>query len=391
MADSEILKFPGDLVDLVLREWGPREPSPEVVQRFLDTVFYASLKAEEGRQVTFQATLTEEVGLNGLSTEAGLAWLGTPVPFDVEALRKLSPIGGALPLIVAEADGELAIVGLAGHGTTNSFETLLVQVYGPGVLALAIRGRYVASLAGGVIKDFTGPALQQPNAQSVWNEAFEDTHERLKTAVADRVADEYPEFQEDWARIAESTASNGLFPLTRLTDDLLRSFGSEHGGTLVIVEKGGGWQPMMDITYALSGLDVWEALIHACLQMLPITDLDLPGTVVDAGPHRLDRLIPAILALAGVDGAVVLSQEFEPMGFGARITVTDPAEVDVAHRDRYGEVDLRPRWSDFGTRHQSAFRLAAADPSATVLVASADRMSRVVDGSGGSVTAWHWQ
>jgi hypothetical protein len=91
---------------------------------------------------------------------------------------------------------------------------------------------------------------------------------------------------------------------------------------------------------------------------------------------NLHRAVSAIAGLTAVDGAVVLSDRYELLGFGAKIarrkgcpqveqlTLTEPiegAEAAVVHPDRLG-----------GTRHLSAAQFVHDQRDAIALVASQD-------------------
>ena len=92
--------------------------------------------------------------------------------------------------------------------------------------------------------------------------------------------------------------------------------------------------------------------------------------------EALNRTVDAIAGLTAVDGAVVMTDQYELLGFGAkitrrkgrdrveRVTVTEPIEgggAIVAHPEELG-----------GTRHQSAAQFVHDQREAVALVASQD-------------------
>jgi DNA integrity scanning protein DisA with diadenylate cyclase activity len=96
-----------------------------------------------------------------------------------------------------------------------------------------------------------------------------------------------------------------------------------------------------------------------------------------------------IAALASVDGAVVLTQRLEVLGFGGEI-LGDLPEVSTVQRALDLEATLRePEVVDaMGTRHRSAYRLCAQFPEALAIVLSQDGGVRFVAWHEGAVTYW---
>jgi hypothetical protein len=96
-----------------------------------------------------------------------------------------------------------------------------------------------------------------------------------------------------------------------------------------------------------------------------------------------------IAALSEMDGAVVLTQRFELLGFGAEIIGDLP---DVQHVARALDLEAEdtvaePLIAD-GTRHRSAYRLCSRLPDAMAMVVSQDGGVRFVASLKGEVTFW---
>ena len=88
--------------------------------------------------------------------------------------------------------------------------------------------------------------------------------------------------------------------------------------------------------------------------------------------RRLNDAADFIINLSAVDGAVVVTDTFRVIGFGAEIILdASPAAVSVFADDRRaptGEISI----DAFGTRHRSAFRLCSAQKDVVVFVVSQD-------------------
>ena len=96
-----------------------------------------------------------------------------------------------------------------------------------------------------------------------------------------------------------------------------------------------------------------------------------------------------VAGLAAVDGAVVMTRRFELLGFGGEIS----GELEPVHAvrkaiDLEGESTLEESTQGVGTRHRSAYRLAAALPDVLLVVVSQDGDARFVRNKDGRVTGW---
>jgi hypothetical protein len=94
-----------------------------------------------------------------------------------------------------------------------------------------------------------------------------------------------------------------------------------------------------------------------------------------------------VAMLADVDGAVVMTDQLEVLGFGAEISGALP-EVDSVDRslDLHGTRRVEEHTDRVGTRHRSAYRLCAKLHHALVVVVSQDGGVRFVRWHDGRVT-----
>ena len=96
-----------------------------------------------------------------------------------------------------------------------------------------------------------------------------------------------------------------------------------------------------------------------------------------------------VAGLAAADGAVVMTRRFELLGFGGEIS-GDLRPVHAVRKaiDLEGESTLEESTQGVGTRHRSAYRLAAALPDVLAVVVSQDGDARFVRDKDGAVTCW---
>jgi hypothetical protein len=96
-----------------------------------------------------------------------------------------------------------------------------------------------------------------------------------------------------------------------------------------------------------------------------------------------------LAALADVDGAVLLNERFEVLGFGGEIVGSLP-EVETIRRSRdlecveYDVVAI----DGVGTRHRAAYRLCAQEHGAVAVVVSQDGGVQFVTWHRGALTYW---
>lgn len=96
-----------------------------------------------------------------------------------------------------------------------------------------------------------------------------------------------------------------------------------------------------------------------------------------------------ISGLAASDGAVVLDEQNELLGFGAEISGRLPVVDTVARAlDLEGESTAQESPEEVGTRHRSAYRLCGALPGVLAVVISQDGGVRFVCQKQGQVTYW---
>jgi hypothetical protein len=132
---------------------------------------------------------------------------------------------------------------------------------------------------------------------------------------------------------------------------------------LVVPASDGAWREsiVLPIPYAMSP---------------PYSDLAELARTASDDARRLTRTVDAVAGLSAVDGAVVLTNQYEVLGFGAKITrrrghplveqvtVTEPIEGGQAmlvHPEKLG-----------GTRHLSAAQFVQDQQDCAALVASQD-------------------
>ena len=104
---------------------------------------------------------------------------------------------------------------------------------------------------------------------------------------------------------------------------------------------------------------------------------------------QIDYFASYIAGLAAVDGALVLTQQINMVGFGVEIRAS---QISLDHVYRAMDVEgttLQPVAADHGgTRHRAAYRLCLAAPDCLAIVISQDGNVQFVHSQEGKVVFW---
>ncbi len=300
-------------------------PDIAVIQAIVDAAFWASLRREEGfiPKISLAFVSPEE-------TKSALLF-ERPLPLDPGVLTKVAP---AVERPGIHLGVSIRPQGLCVWGTTRAIPSLclVVEVAAPGLIVIKHHsqtvGKFVnvAVLEGDQVKIVDERAAAMPDCPA------------LLTAL---LGSESP---AAWVH----SANQSVNVLVQLAVSM-RAHG--RGGSLLVVPTSGSqgepeaWRESIvsPIPYAVSP---------------PFSALSELARAASDDSDKLIRTIDAVAGLTAVDGAVVLTDQYEVLGFGAKITrrkghplveqvfLTEPiegGEAILVHPDKLG-----------GTRHLSA-------------------------------------
>jgi hypothetical protein len=426
--------YPDDLASFAREHWdevpdaepwtdgevpeGP--PSLEVLELLCSSAFQASLMRDEERPITFRLVFAEpEVFLpqKGPPYGAHRLLFEQPRPLDPNELRRLSQAAKYQRALLGVRQGPtgLQIWGIvhtgprwlrAHHGGRGAFGALppvpVVSVTGPGRIAVAKGHAVVARLFAG--------RLAQPEAEVFDSRWLPATFAPVRGEMVARHEEARARAPRPWADLDPDF-------VRRLGQQYLRRIiatirAAHHGGTLVLVPPSAADRfEGNDSLVTLKHRFVSEEPRHRCRTLMLRTlaavaeayaELVPPGkavgweeyeTLADPLVAELDEalfeLAHLVASLADVDGAVVMTQRFELLGFGGVVS-GELADVPRVARalDIEGEHRVLERTDLVGTRHQAAYRLCQAFPEALVIVISQDGGARFVRWFEGAVTYW---
>jgi hypothetical protein len=319
-------------------------PDEETIEALIDAAFWASLRREE--------TYIPKISLAFVDPEAATHPMrfDRPLPLVPAALVKVAPAveRPGIHLGVGPGPG-----GLAVWGTVRAipFLCFVVEVAAPGLLVVKHHrgdetGKFVnvAVIEGDQIKIVDEDASSLPDCPPLLTSLLGFDSPASWTAGLDAV--------NVLVQLAVSMRAHG------------------RGGLLLIVPPNdNSWQESMvrPIPYAVS---------PAFTELAQLTRAAAEVKVEQPWQDALHRAVEAVAGLTAVDGATVLTKEYELLAFGAKIArrkgspqveqvaVTEPVEGNVA-------ITVHPTQLG-GTRHLSAVQFVHDQRDAVALVASQD-------------------
>ncbi|MGC8491208.1 MAG: putative sensor domain DACNV-containing protein [Syntrophobacteraceae bacterium] len=396
-------------------------PATDTLEHILSCCYQASLMREENRPVRFRLILRDSSCFNGgdgppeglhrlLFTESR--------PFDEFHLQRLSPAVDFYRSMIgvgcSPKDG-LHIWGIVHSGTR-----WVQNVYGGKVIAPPLPGSLVIYVTDpGRLTVCRGPAtiatLHRGKVLSPTNEVFDSRWLPANFApVRSRLWRLHLEAKKaakkPWADLDPTIVRSIAQQVVRRIISSVRSSG--HGGTILVVPPEIASRAFEENSFLNIEYRVTDEASRKRFQTLAVnlmnTLAEVYGAKAGAGAtvgwseyvasndealglcdEAVTDLAHFFADLSAVDGAVVFSEGFDLVGFGAMIsgglkgvrTVARALDVEGTQREQVNS-------GSFGARHRSAFRFCHAVHDAIAIVISQDRMVRFVKWIDGGVTYW---
>jgi sensor domain DACNV-containing protein len=386
-------------------------PELDVLERLISICYQASLLHDEGRQVTFRVALAEPesfIAVGGSPEGFHRLVLSRFRPFDRHELRHLASAAGFQRSLIGvhlDVDGELAVWGLVhtgprwlqavrgGRRAGQSFPPILmIAVTGPGRVLVSKGTKTVAALAGGTLADEASDVFAAPWLASI----FADLHaaQWAEHSEAEPTSEPYRTLEPAFGR--------------KLAEHVLRRIvatvrSARHGGTLVLLPARSASELCADgryltLKYPFRDEEPRRRIFSLTVRIMnelaalhPVSETQAEPRVgwaeyeasddsqLIALDEALFEVAHLIAMLADVDGAVVMTDRLEILGFGAEISGALPEVASVDRSmDLQGTRWVRERTDRVGTRHRSAYRLCAELHEALAVVVSQDGGVRFV-------------
>jgi DNA integrity scanning protein DisA with diadenylate cyclase activity len=420
--------YPHELASLVRYRWADTPSSqpgstgmfehsalPEVgvVERFFSVCYQASLLHEEGRLSTFRIVLAgPEVfpAADGPPTGLHRLVLSQARPFEEHELQRLARAAAfprALIGVQLDAHGQLEVWGLIHSGPRwlqavrggrrvdqPVPPVLMAAVSGPGRVLASQGTRILAALAGGTVTGVSTDVFEASWLVAV----FAELH-------AARVTDQ-PGGDEPAALDHEFGHHLVQHVLRRIVSTVRAT---RHGGTLIFLPSREAEELVvcgryLTLKYQFRDEEPRRRTFSIMVEIMTELSRMRAGAVgqdpsssgwsdyeasndplLASLDEALFEVAHLVAMLADVDGAVVMTNRLEILGFGAEIsgTLADVESVDRS-LDLEGVRRSTERADRVGTRHRSAYRLCQALHDAFIIVVSQDggvRFARWLDGA----------
>ena len=412
--------YPSDLADLVLRRWHEATaaghvnlapPEPAELTRILSVCYQATLLREEGRPVTFRLALSEPDAFNaGAGPPTGLHRLvfTRPLALDHHELRRLAPAAVfSRSLIGATLVGQ-RIWGVihsgpqwlqsvrGGRATEQAIPpVLIVAATGPGRLLVSAGAVTLAELRNGTLS-----GAEMDVFQARWMRARLSEVGRIHSAAQVRAAERASDIHSTFGTELAAHVLRRVAATVRAT---------HHGGTLIIIPGRRVSELLSDgrymhVKYAFADEEPRRRILTLMIRIMNQLAEDEGGDAADIAwntyeASRVRTLIEMdealfevahlVADLTRVDGAVLLTDCMEILGFGVEIAGALPEVSGVAHaHDLEGTAKSPVRTDRVGTRHRSAYRLCQAVRDALAVVVSQDGGLRFISWHNDAVTYW---
>ena len=418
--------YPPQLTDLVLSRWhevqrasGYDVPKParEQLEVALSVCYQASLLREEGRAVTFRVALASP---DAFATSAGppgglhrLAFRERR-PFDQHELRRLSPAAEfSRSFIGAALDGEAGphVWGLihsgpqwlqsvrGGRETRQAIPPVLtIAVTGPGRVLVSVGTATIAELSNGTLVGGRLDVFEAAWMHKVFSEIGDvqwRAHQRCREQAV-----------QLWADLDRAFGPSLAEHVLRRVIASIRA--EHHGGMLLVVPQRRMSQLLDDarfinVKYQFDDEEPRRRILSLTISIMnELANLDggpraVGWSVYENSDARiivdldeaLFEVAHLVADLTRVDGAVILSDHLEVIGFGGEIAGNLPEVSRVARAsDLEGTVREWVRTDRVGTRHRSAYRLCQEAQDVLAVVVSQDGGLRFVRWHDGAVTYW---
>jgi hypothetical protein len=418
------LAYPLDLAERVFDRWHHARdagqidlPLPDQAElaRVLSICYHATLLREEGRPVTFRLALAEPDAFEAAAgPPSGLHRLvfARPLGLDQHELRRLAPAAAfSRSLIGASRRGE-GIWGIVHSGPQwlqsvrggRAIEQRIppvpiVAATGPGRLLVSTGSVVLAELRDGKLSGSELDVFQAPWMRRRIAEA-DCLHKAVHPRAREELREPRTEFDSEFGGVLAEHVLRRVLATVRA---------AQHGGTLILIPQQRvseflsegryvqvkyGFQDeeprrriltlMADISHELAGAEEtnetragWNS--YEASRAPRLVEMD----------EALFEVAHLVADLARVDGAVLMTDCLEILGFGVEIAGELPEVSRVARaHDLEATAKAWVRTDRVGTRHRSAYRLCQAVRDALVLVVSQDGGLRFIRWCDQGVTYW---
>lgn len=426
--------YPPDVIPILKRKWRQwgslyagesySLPSTSELKVLLDVAFHATFLTEEGRRpgfcLSYYSPKQYEEDQKEPFHPARLIPLDNPRPYTIAEVNRIAPAAELTRMVICvynissdPQEPNLRIWAVLDIGENwwkflrhetgagyNPPPSLTISSSCPGELSLSSQGLVIMTLRNGeILYPVTDLLATGPVARffkSAKRHLYNDTLASLRQTKFD-----YEGHDEDYPlRFYDFFLERVLFYIRE----------KQHGGMVIIIPK-----PIdktdtritdrLNIKYSCSYNYIWDLLVRSLVNHRKFYHLLLPllqgkKTVttklfqehfhLSSEKGELDEALgdaaKAVAALTSVDGAVLMTDRFHILGFGAEVTAvsTSLKEIVVSAQPKR----VRTPIESYGTRHRAAFRFCSSFEHSVIFVVSRDGGVKAVKRVESDVVLW---
>lgn len=411
------------------RKYGrpPILPTNDELLLLFDVAFHASFLTEEGRRLGFRIiympieTEAKKQKSNYFYNEHRIIPFDTPRPYTVAEINRLSPAAELTRLMICvsnaskiEESPSLHIWGMldvgenwwkfvhhetgGGKPPPNYFA---IASLNPGELSISAQGEVLITLKNGTITHPRNTALWEGPVSDFLQPAREKLYKSVISSLGVKTWDEKGADDDYPYRFYNFFIERILFYIRE----------KSHGGTLILVpnylaKDDTRLIDRINIKYPCSYNYPWEILTKNLINFREYYDLHFPlwdakiemnkdnfqkyhmlTSEMEKIEEAISDVCQAIASMTSVDGAVVLTNELNVLGFGAEVLAMSPSLKKVKIYD-HSKTNQNISIESFGTRHRSAFRFCSSFEEAVIFVVSQDGGVKAIKRVGKNVILW---
>lgn len=400
----------------------PKLPSEVIMQNLFETAYHASFCTEEGRRVHFRIVYASEAELGGrgstkFAPRERLIVFDSPREYSISEIHRLAPALDMTQNLIcvhkttrSTRNPKLEIWGICDSGSswwtfmhhestggTAPPNYLTIFCTSPGHLSISAQGQIFATLSDGELIRPQWGVLNTGGLDAFFHSGRQAFYRDVLQGLGERKYD--PEgHDEDYPKIF----------YTHFIERLLFHIQERaHGGTIFFVPDyltHGDTRLLdrLDIKYPINYARVWPLLREYLIAHRKYYDLHTPlsegkqltskryneASFQDWQMTESERSIADcvrfIAGLSGVDGAVVITDRFRVLGFGAEVLVQSQNLSHVTALPKRKRIAI----ANYGTRHRSAFRFCSSLEESVGFIVSSDGGVKATFRSGPDVILW---
>lgn len=418
-----MFNYPKDIKKLLEQSWerkgivSPKVtellPEDDILEEMVEVAYHASFMTEEQRKIVFRVAFCSKADLGKESDaiyEIRHVEFPRPITYNVHELLRLAPATDHRKVLIGvmaadippggeSSDTKLKIWGLIdtglglwkfirreGNKEFASLRCLTISSDAPGKLTISLWGEVLVILRHGELYAPPLHSLRYGPLSEFFQKAQNEIHKDFIGTIGNRGNEPLPLFsdpKEEYIKYIERL-------IFHIRDKL-------HGGTIIILSHELSLHDLIkdnkiSIKYRCEYNIVWDLIIKKSnleykdsiiFQSMIGTKSDMPHKKYwDSKSIEMDmRKTEAYLhdsvlflsSLASVDGALIITDRLNLLGFGGELRVYGESMDNIKFsEDAFcRNVKARP-FESFGTRHRSAFRFCNEYPNSVAFVISQD-------------------